>query len=99
MANFKIVDGVRINLTDAEELELSEDNSRWEAEFPERARKKRDEILSSDVDPIVSNALRWNSMTEAKRTEWTNYRQALLDIEDLEGYPNYLEIVWPTKPT
>jgi hypothetical protein len=98
MANFKILDGVRVALTDAEELELLEDKSRWEAEFPERARKERDLILSNDVDPIVSNTLRWNSMTEAKRTEWTNYRQALLDIEDLEGYPNYLEIIWPTKP-
>ena len=46
----------------------------------------------------MSNSLRWNSMTDDKRTEWTNYRQALLDIEDLEGYPNYLEITWPTKP-
>ena len=99
MANFKILDGVRVALTDAEELELLEDKSRWEDEFPERARKERDLILSNNVDPIVSNSLRWNSMTDEKRAEWTNYRQALLDIEDLEGYPNYLEIVWPTKPT
>ena len=35
-------------------------------------------------------------MSEAKRTEWTDYRQALLDIETLEGYPD--AIVWPTKP-
>ena len=43
-----------------------------------------------------SNALRWNEMSEDKRTEWTNYRQALLDIEDLDGYPD--NITWPTKP-
>jgi len=35
-------------------------------------------------------------MSEDKRTEWTNYRQALLDIEDLDGYPD--NITWPTKP-
>lgn len=98
MPNYKILDGVRVALTDAEELELLEHKARWEAEFPDRARKERDLILSNDVDPIVSNSLRWNDMTDAKRVEWTNYRQALLDIEDLEGYPNYLEIVWPTKP-
>jgi len=59
-------------------------------------REARDRILVEEVDPIVSNVLRWNDMTDAKRTEWTNYRQALLDIPQQEGYPN--NITWPTKP-
>jgi len=60
-------------------------------------REIRDKILVEEVDPIVSNALRWNDMTDAKRTEWTNYRQALLDVPAQDGYPD--NITWPTKPT
>ena len=59
-------------------------------------REIRDRILVEEVDPIVSNALRWNDMTDAKRTEWTNYRQALLDVPAQAGYPD--DITWPTKP-
>ena len=59
-------------------------------------RETRDRILVEEVDPIVSNALRWNDMTDAKRTEWTNYRQALLDVPAQAGYPD--NITWPTKP-
>ena len=59
-------------------------------------REARNRILLAEVDPIVSNALRWNDMTDAKRTEWTNYRQALLDVPAQEGYPD--NITWPTKP-
>jgi hypothetical protein len=59
-------------------------------------REIRDKILVEEVDPIVSNTLRWNDMTDAKRTEWTNYRQALLDVPEQDGYPD--NITWPTKP-
>ena len=60
-------------------------------------RDVRDSILVEEVDPIVSNALRWNDMTDAERLEWTNYRQALLDVPAQDGYPD--NITWPTKPT
>jgi len=59
-------------------------------------RETRDRILVEEVDPIVSNALRWNDMTDAERLEWTNYRQALLDVPAQDGYPD--SITWPTKP-
>ena len=96
MPRFKIVDGIRTQFTEAEELERDAEEQAFLDEAPDRARQERDMRLSTDVDPIVSNALRWNDMTDAKRTEWTNYRQALLDIEDLDGYPD--NITWPTKP-
>jgi hypothetical protein len=96
MSNHKIVDGITIQLTEEEEIQLAAERAAQEAKAPEYARKVRDDLLLSDVDPIVSNALRWNEMSEDKRTEWTNYRQALLDIEDLDGYPD--NITWPTKP-
>jgi len=96
MRNHKILNGVKVFLTEAEELELIQVKEQFLSEAPQRAREQRDLILSTEVDPIVSNTLRWNDMTDAKQTEWTNYRQALLDIEDLEGYPD--NITWPTKP-
>lgn len=43
-------------------------------------RNMRDRRLESEVDPIVTNPLRWGSMTEAKQQEWSDYRQALLDL-------------------
>ncbi len=96
MANHKIVNGITIQLTEEEEIQLAEEWAAENAKAPEYAREHRNNLLSSEVDPIVSNTLRWNDMTDAKRTEWTNYRQSLLDIEDLEGYPD--NITWPTKP-
>tara|TARA_R100000541_G_scaffold7688_1_gene15371 strand:+ start:671 stop:961 length:291 start_codon:yes stop_codon:yes gene_type:complete len=96
MGNHKIVNGTTVQLTEEEEIQLASEWAAEEAKASEYAREERNNLLSSEVDPIVSNALRWNDMSEAKRTEWTNYRQALLDIEDLEGYPD--NITWPTKP-
>ena len=96
MPRTKIVNGVRMNLTPAEELERDAEEAQDVLEKPNKVRASRNEILVADVDPIVSNSLRWNDMTDAKRTEWTNYRQALLDIPEQSGFPN--DITWPTKP-
>ena len=60
-------------------------------------RMERDNILSTVVDPIVSNPLRWADMTSEKQAEWASYRTALLDITDQDGFPH--DITWPTKPT
>ena len=59
-------------------------------------RSERDSKLISEVDPLVTNPLRWTELTEAKQTEWTQYRRDLLDITDQEGFPN--EFTWPIKP-
>ena len=94
--NHKIVNGVVVYLTEKEEYELIKQWTEEANKAPEYAREERDAILMTVVDPVVSNLLRWNDMSEAKKTEWAEYRQALLDIENIEGYPH--EIVWPTKP-
>ena len=60
-------------------------------------RMQRDFLLSDGVDPIVSNPLRWASFSEAKQTEWTVYRQALLDISDQSGFPS--DVTWPEAPS
>ena len=61
-----------------------------------QVRAERDNRLVTEVDPIVSNALRWADLTAAKQAEWSAYRTALLDITDQAGFPT--DITWPTKP-
>lgn len=61
-----------------------------------QVRADRDSILVTEVDPIVSNPLRWADMTADKQAEWSAYRTALLDITNQAGFPH--DITWPTKP-
>jgi hypothetical protein len=61
-----------------------------------QARAKRDNILATVVDPLVSNSLRWADLTAAKQTEWTTYRTDLLSVPQQAGFPN--TITWPTEP-
>lgn len=60
----------------------------------QEVRALRDNILTQTVDKI--NAVRWASMTESKKQEWSVYRQALLDITAQINFP--AEVVWPLKP-
>ena len=61
-----------------------------------QVRAERDNRLVTEVDPIVSNALRWADLTAAKQAEWTQYRTDLLNVPDQAGFP--YDITWPTKP-
>jgi hypothetical protein len=67
-----------------------------DADAAAEVREKRDRRLVTEVDPIVSNALRWADLTAAKQAEWTQYRTDLLNIPDQAGFPH--SITWPTKP-
>jgi len=59
-------------------------------------RAERNKRLVTEVDPIVSNVLRWADLTAAKQAEWTQYRTDLLNVPDQAGFPT--DITWPTKP-
>lgn len=59
-------------------------------------RASRDFILSEDVDPLVTNPLRWADLTAVEQAAWTAYRQALLDVPQQSGFPT--SVTWPTKP-
>ena len=61
-----------------------------------QVRAERDYKLATEVDPLVTNPLRWADLGEAKQAEWTAYRTALLDITDQSGFPH--NVTWPTKP-
>ena len=59
-------------------------------------RYTRDITLANEVDPLVTNPLRWADLSTAQQDAWTAYRRALLDITDQAGFPQ--NIVWPSKP-
>jgi hypothetical protein len=67
-----------------------------DAAAAETVRAERDAKLASEVDPIVSNPLRWADLSAEKQAEWATYRRALLDITAQSGFPH--SVVWPTKP-
>jgi hypothetical protein len=67
-----------------------------DAAAAETVRAERDYKLASEVDPIVSNPLRWADLTAEKQAEWAAYRRALLDITAQPDFPR--DVVWPTKP-
>ena len=67
-----------------------------DAELAASIRAERDNKLVNEVDPIVSNNLRWAELTDAKQAEWTQYRTDLLNLPDQSGFPN--SVTWPTKP-
>lgn len=63
----------------------------------EAIRLKRAGILSSLVDPVVSNPMRWDVLTSTQQNEVTSYRTALLDITDQDTFPT--SVTWPTIPS
>lgn len=67
-----------------------------DAQKAAEVRRERNRRLSQDVDPIAGNALRWAALTDAQRQAWAEYRQALLDAPQQEGFPH--NVVWPVKP-
>ena len=67
-----------------------------DAELAAGLRAERDDRLVNEVDPIVTNPLRWAELTDAKQAEWTQYRTDLLNLPAQSGFPN--TVTWPTKP-
>lgn len=59
-----------------------------------QVRGERDNILTTVVDPLVSNPLRWSDLTSDKQAEWSQYRIDLLGVPQQAGFPN--TITWPT---
>ena len=67
------------------------------AELAASLRAQRNDKLVNEVDPIVTNPLRWGELTDAKQAEWTQYRTDLLNLPEQSGFPS--SVTWPTKPT
>lgn len=60
-------------------------------------RAERDNKLVNEVDPIITNPLRWADLTETKQAEWTQYRADLLNLSEQDTFPS--SVTWPTKPS
>lgn len=67
-----------------------------DAQAAMQIRSQRDYLLKTEVDPVVSNPLRWADMTTGQQNTWSQYRADLLNITDQGGFPH--DIVWPTQP-
>lgn len=61
--------------------------------FSDVARAERNNRLENEVDPLVTNTLRWMDLTEDQKASVAAYRRALLDLTEQPGYP--YEIEWP----
>lgn len=59
-------------------------------------RDQRDVKLRLEVDPVVSNPLRWADLSSEEQTEVAAYRTALLDVPQQPGFPS--TVSWPTPP-
>lgn len=64
--------------------------------FSQKAREVRAERnlrLREEVDPLVSNPLRWAGFTQEQQDKIAAHRRALLDVPDQAGFPDSIE--WP----
>ena len=61
------------------------------------AREMRDTLLQTEVDPLVTNPLRWAELTTEKQNAWTQYRTDLLNVPQQSGFPHL--VTFPTKPS
>jgi hypothetical protein len=67
-----------------------------DAEKAAGVRAERDDLLLHVVDPMVSNPLRWEELSESEQQAWRDYRTALLNVPQQAGFPN--SVTWPTAP-
>lgn len=91
----KMVDGVKVNLTDAEIKELQSQDIEWEKGKSDREliqlRKQRNNLLA-ETDWLANSDVTMS-------TAWKNYRQALRDITKTYKSMNDEGFTFPTKPT
>ena len=70
--------------------------SDYDAKIAANVRRVRNLRLEQEVDPIVSNPLRWAEMTSEEQTTWSQYRTDLLNVPQQSGFPH--DVTFPTKP-
>lgn len=95
MAEYKLVDGVQIELTSAEIAQRKAEEDAWKAGAFDRAiaglRQRRNALLSATDYLALSD----NTLSVAM----SQYRQSLRDLtEGLSTVKEVNEVVFPTKP-
>jgi len=94
MAEYKIVNGQRVELTAEELAEKQAQDQAWESGKEDRAlealRKERNKLLvESDWTQVIDAAV--------DQAAWATYRQALRDLP--ENTADVFNPIYPTKPT
>ena len=51
-----------------------------------QVREHRNILLQTEVDPIVTNPLRWADLSEEEKQQYTDYRRYLLDYTTTENW-------------
>ncbi len=97
MAEYKLVDGVKIELTSQEIAQRKAEEQAWLAGAFDRAiaglRAKRNAMLSSSDWTVLSDS------PVANKTAWLEYRQDLRDItEGVDTEAKVKAVVFPDKP-
>lgn len=66
-----------------------------ELSLESKIRSRRNALLS-DLDQIVTNPLRWASLSQELQQDYARYRQELLDVPQQQNFPT--DVKWPTPP-
>jgi len=92
MPRFQMIDGERVQLTEAEEIAFDAEEQAWADGANDRnaakVRKERDAKLA-ECDWMASSDLTMSS-------EWASYRSSLRDVPSQAGFPT--NVIWPVEP-
>jgi len=99
MAEYKLVDGVKIELTAQEIAQRQAEETAWANGAFDRAiaglRQKRNSILASSDWTVLSDS----PLSAELKTAWLEYRQDLRDItEGVNTVAKVNAVVFPDKP-
>ena len=97
MTRNRLVDGVLVPLTVAEDAALDAEEAAWNAGATARAeealRLQRDTLLRESDWTRIDDA----AITAAKKTKWATYRQTLRDLPANTVDPE--KPAWPIRPS
>ena len=99
MPRYKLLDGVKVQLTAEEEAEVNQREQEWTEGAFDRAmedlRAKRDRLLASSDWEVIMAKEKGTTLS----TGFKNYRQELRDItNDLTTVDEVNAVVFPSKP-
>ena len=99
MAEHKLVDGVKIELTSQEIAQRQAEETAWANGAFDRAiaglRSKRNSILASSDWTVLSDS----PLSATEKTAWLEYRQDLRDItEGVDTVAKVNAVIFPDKP-
>ena len=99
MAEYKLVDGVKIELTSQEIAQRKAEEQAWLAGAFDRAiaglRQRRNAMLSSSDWTVLPDS----PLSATEKTAWLEYRQDLRDItEGVDTEAKVKAVIFPDKP-